>query len=689
MSKNMLLDSAHAEEIRVALVDGEKLDKFDFETSSKTQIKGNIYLAKIVRVEPSLQAAFVDYGADRHGFLSFSEIHCDYFQIPVGDRRDLENHIQNAISALLTETGESVEDLDPQKISKLRYQFYRRYKIQEVIRKRQVVLIQAVKEERGGKGAALTTYISLTGRYCAFMPNMSKGSGVSRKILGSDRTKIKKIIASLPTESGSVVIRTAGSGRSKAEIRKDFDYLKKMWDEIRETTVKSIAPCLIHEEAGIIKRAIRDWHSRDVETIFVEGEEGYKIAKSFVKKLMPGQAKKVKLYDDAKIPLFNKFKINSQINQIYSTRANLPSGGYLIINPTEALISIDVNSGKSIRERNISETALKTNLEAAAEIARQCRLRDLGGLIVVDFIDMTDRRANSQVEKCLRDALREDKARIQIGAISHFGLLEFSRQRLRASVTEANTTVCPCCGGTGFVWSDESVAIQILRKIEETLGVSDSSEITVSLSTNTALYLMNKKRSFISQVEERTNSKIIFKIDDETPASEFKVEATMRNSIKEDNVDEPPVVEKPRAKEAQEIEETNDEREDAAKIEPSEELKVLSSQEEKSEPQKRRRPRRRKRSGGAENSTEQNNADETVPKSEEVAVVPDVDLSSETDLPFEEDANATELTESYKKQETAFDLFPEEQVPKEEKKSGWWQKLLKKSDAEDNADGSS
>jgi ribonuclease E len=516
------------EEIRVAVVDGERLEKFDFETPSKTRAKGNIYLAKIARVEPALQAAFVDYGNERHGFLSFSEIHHDYFQIPVGDREDLEKHIQNALSALLTETGETAEELDPKEISKLRYQFYRRYKIQEVIKKRQIILVQVAKEERSNKGAALTTYISLAGRYCVLMPNTAKGSGVSRKISNPiDRGKLKKVISDFHIENGSMVIRTAGIGRSKAEITKDFNYLKKMWDEIRETTVKSTAPCLIHEEAGIINRAIRDLYSHDLESIYVEGKEGYKIAKTFIKKILPGHTKKVKLYDDDKLPLFAKFKVNDQINQIYSTRVNLPSGGYLVINTTEALISIDVNSGKATRERNIPEMALKTNLEAAVEIARQCRLRDLAGLIVIDFIDMGEKRDNLQVERRLREALRDDKAKMQIGTISSFGLLELSRQRLRSSIMDANMTVCPHCSGVGFVWSEESIAIQILRKIEEALVVLKCSKVTVTLSKAVALYLINHKRSFITHVEERMGSKIILEIDDTIAASDFRIEQAL------------------------------------------------------------------------------------------------------------------------------------------------------------------
>jgi ribonuclease E len=509
------------EEIRVAVVDGEKLDKFDFETPSKAQIKGNIYLAKIIRVEPSLQAAFVDYGGERHGFLSFSEIHHDYFQIPVGDRKELEERIQSAMAA---RTEESVDDeMDPREISRLRYQFYRRYKIQEVIKKRQIMLVQVTKEERGNKGAALTTYISLAGRYCVLMPNMSKGSGVSRKVVNpADREKLKALVAKLYIENGSTVIRTAGIGRSKLEIKKDFDYLKKLWDEIREITLKSTAPCLIYEEANIIKRAIRDLYSRDVESIIVEGEEGYKIAKNYIKKLMPSHAKKVVQYTDTKVPLFSKYKINEQVNQIYSTRVDLPSGGYLVINTTEALISIDVNSGRATRERNIAGTAFKTNIEAAMEIARQCRLRDLAGLIVVDFIDMEEKRNNAQVERVMRESLREDKAKIQLGSISHFGLLEFSRQRMRSSIADANMITCPHCNGCGIIWSDESIALQILRKIEEACFAMDLSEVTVTLSSDVALYLLNNKRTFIASIEQR-GLKINFIIDPSIAAADFKI----------------------------------------------------------------------------------------------------------------------------------------------------------------------
>ena len=534
MPKNMLIDSAHLEEIRVAVVDGDKLDKFDFASPSKVQIKGNIYLGKIVRVEPSLQAAFVNFGGDKHGFLSFSEIHHDYFQIPISDRDELEARIQEAMAAHTTEEVEADEDIDSREISRLRYQFYRRYKIQEVIKKRQIVLVQVTKEARGVKGAALTTYISLAGRYCVLMPNMSKGSGVSRKISNpKDRMKMKKIVSELNIENGSTVIRTAGVGHTKLEIRKDFEYLKKLWDEIRNTTLQSTAPSLIYEEANIIKRAIRDLYSRDIESVVVEGDAGYKFTKDLVKKLMPSHTKKVKLYNDKKLPLFSKFNINEQVNQIYSTRVDLPSGGYLVINPTEALVSIDVNSGRSTRARDIAGTAIKTNLEAAVEIARQCRLRDLAGLIVVDFIDMEDKRSNGQVERCLREALREDKARIQVGSISGFGLLEFSRQRLRSSIADANMVTCPHCNGTGSIWSDESIALQILRKIEETCMALDLSEVNVTLSTDVALYLLNNKKDFISSIEKR-GLKIRFSIDPTIAAADFKIAHVMKPVTEED-----------------------------------------------------------------------------------------------------------------------------------------------------------
>lgn len=539
MSKNILIDAAHSEETRVALIDNGKLDRFDFDTVLKNQIKGNIYLAKVIRVEPSLQAAFMDYGGNRHGFLSFSEIHHDYFQIPISDRNDLEAHLQNAIENLSKEKGISAEEIDPRDLAKLRYQFYRRYKIQEVIKKRQIMLIQVTKEERGNKGAAITTYISLAGRYCVLMPNTDKSSGVSRKIINkNDRTKLKDIVNKLPVEQGSVVIRTAGVGHTKAEITKDFNYLNSLWNEIRATVLKSTAPCLIHEEANIIKRSIRDLYSKDVDSIVVEGRAGYDVARSYVKRLMPSHVKKVKLYEDTSAPLFGKYGISDQISQIYSTRVNLPSGGYLIINNTEALVAIDVNSGKATRERNISGTALKTNLEAAAEIARQCRLRDLAGLVVVDFIDMEERSHNVQVERAMKEALRSDKAKILVGSISEFGLLEFSRQRLRSSIADANMVVCPHCRGTGFMWTHESMAVQVLRRIEDACSTALVRKVMVTLPPNIALYILNSKRSFVSSIEAKNKTKIEFKVDPSISAVDFHIELVTDSSEIESDVDD-------------------------------------------------------------------------------------------------------------------------------------------------------
>ncbi len=718
MSKNMLIDSAHAEEVRVAVINDGKLDRFDFDAPAKNQVKGNIYLAKIIRVEPSLQAAFVDYGGNRHGFLSFSEIHHDYFQIPVDDRQQLEEHIHNAIAARAAELGEAEEELDPKEVSKLRYQFYRRYKIQEVIKKRQIVLVQVVKEERGNKGAALTTYISLAGRYCVLMPNTSKGSGVSRKIVNhNDRAKLKKIVAGLQIENGSVVIRTAGIGHTKSEIKKDFDYLMNQWKEICEVTLKSTAPCMIYEEASIIKRAIRDMYSRDIEAVFVEGAEAYKTAKSFVKKLMPSHAKKVKLYDDQTQPLFAKFKVNDQINQIYSPRVDLPSGGYLIINTTEALISIDVNSGKATRERNVAGTALKTNLEAAVEIARQCRLRDLAGLLVVDFIDMEEKRNNTQVERCLRDALRGDKAKIQVGPISNFGLLEFSRQRLRSSIADANMIICPHCNGTGFMRSVESIAIQVLRRIEEVGLALNAREIRVTLSPEVALYIMNHKRAFLSGVENRSQAAIVFSIDSTMIAADFKIEQIMKNvspadeyeGEDEDNIipiqNEKKNKKKPSAYKKSKTEEVVVE--EPAESPKSEDKETVDSSEDKFK--KRRKNLRRKKTEKAEKaiepakeetvvesevseSTEQLQGKSTKAKSsrrrpmkkdksekkskETTATTSDNDGYPPVEFTPQQQAIVSDAIEAQRMYEESLSKFPVKKVAK--KKSGWWQKLLKK-----------
>ncbi|MGZ8996040.1 MAG: Rne/Rng family ribonuclease, partial [Rhodospirillales bacterium] len=477
-TKSMLIDASHPEETRVVVLDGTRLEGYDVEVASRRQLKGNIYLAKVTRVEPSLQAAFVDYGGNRHGFLAFNEIHPDYYQIPVADRQALiEEHVQaeatdaeaeaetDAEAAASEEDGEPVEVLGGDDEEELEHRpprpVSRNYKMQEVIKRRQILLVQVVKEERGNKGAALTTYLSLAGRYCVLMPNSSRGGGISRKISGlTDRKRLKKILAELEVPEGmGVIVRTAGSGRTKAEIKRDYEYLMRLWGNIRETTLSSIAPALVYEEASLIKRSIRDLYGRDIEEIVIQGEPEYRTAKEFMKLFIPSHAKRVKLHDDTERPLFNLYQVESQLDAMHLPSVPLKSGGYIVINPTEALVSIDVNSGRATRERHIEETALRTNLEAADEIARQLRLRDLAGLIVIDFIDMENSRNQSQVERRTKDALKTDRARIQVGRISPFGLLELSRQRLRPSLLETSFEPCPYCGGMGVCRTTESTVL--------------------------------------------------------------------------------------------------------------------------------------------------------------------------------------------------------------------------------------
>ncbi len=431
MTKRMLIDAAHAEETRVVVVDGTRIEELDFESLSRKQLRGNIYLAKVTRVEPSLQAAFIEYGGNRHGFLAFNEIHPDYYQIPVADREALmrEEEEEEAKHSSADEASEADdEDAMDEAVERRRRRLMRRYKIQEVIKRRQIMLIQVVKEERGNKGAALTTYLSLAGRYCVLMPNTARGGGISRKITSmTDRKRLKSAVASLEVPKGmGLIIRTAGAARTKVEIKRDYEYLTRLWEDIREKTLASIAPALIYEEEDLVKRAIRDMFDKDLETIQVEGDAGYKDARDFMRMIMPSQAKKVVHYRDP-TPLFVKFQVEDQISQIHSPVVQLKSGGYIVINQTEALVAIDVNSGRSTRERSVEITALKTNIEAAEEAARQLRLRDLAGLIVIDFIDMDEGKNNRHVEKVLKDALKDDRARIQMGKISGFGLMEISR----------------------------------------------------------------------------------------------------------------------------------------------------------------------------------------------------------------------------------------------------------------------
>jgi ribonuclease E len=678
MAKRMLIDAAHPEETRVVVLSSNRLEEFDFESSTKKQVKGNIYLAKVTRVEPSLQAAFVDYGNHRHGFLASSEIHPDYYKIPVGDRESVEieplpaeaevqeipptaveldttsleaalpepvpvpaategsdeetpeaaepngldvadpilSHTEAhrlddapvgelppagspalvelpwekvasirgivsesfeampgraedipSISAVSVrpddlivsteefpaatpeadgaaasegmatdglaegqaEGAETIETLGGDELEEAEHQrlrTFRHYKIQEVIKRRQIMLVQVTKEERGNKGAALTTYLSLAGRYCVLMPNTARGGGVSRKITNmSDRRRLKDILEELDIPEGmGVIVRTAGAERSKAEIKRDYEYLLRLWNEIRDLTLRSTAPALIYEEGDLIKRSIRDLYTRDIDEVLVEGEEGYRTAKAFMKMLMPSHAKRVQPYRDSQIGLFHRFQVESQIDAIHSPIVQLHSGGYVVINQAEALVAIDVNSGRATRERNIEETAVRTNLEAAEEIARQLRLRDLAGLIVIDFIDMEEHRNQIAVERRLKEALKSDRARIQVGRISAFGLLEMSRQRLRPSLVETSTQPCPHCGGTGFVRSTESTALYVLRSIEEEGMRRRSAEVCVHVPTMVALYILNQKRDSLVQLEARYGIRVLVAQDDALVPPAFRLE---------------------------------------------------------------------------------------------------------------------------------------------------------------------
>ncbi|MCK5275068.1 MAG: Rne/Rng family ribonuclease [Alphaproteobacteria bacterium] len=542
--KRMLINATQPEEMRVALVDGQKLYDLDIESTNRTQKKSNIYKGRVVRIEPSLEAAFVDYGGNRHGFLAFSEIHPDYYQIPVADREQLLAEEKAAADDENGENSETVETVggdEVEEVERRRVKHYRHYKIQEVIKRRQIILVQVVKEERGNKGAALTTYLSLAGRYCVLMPNTARGGGISRKIASvKDRRRLKKILDEFKIPDGlAVIVRTAGADRTKAEIKRDYEYLVKLWDDIRNRTMESIAPTLVHEEANLIKRSIRDLYSKDIDEIFVEGEEGYRTAKDFMKAMVPSHAKRVQRYDDPVYPLFFRYQVENQIDAIHNPIVQLRSGGYLVMNSTEALVAIDVNSGRATRERHIEETALKTNLEAAEEVARQLRLRDLAGLIVIDFIDMEVNRNNAAVERCFKEALKNERARIQIGHISAFGLLEMSRQRLRPSLLETSSEPCPTCGGAGHVRSTESTALHVMRGIEEEGLRKRASEIAVFVPTAVALYILNNKRDALAAIEERCDIRISIAADDTLIPPEYRIERiTTREGAEEEDLSE-------------------------------------------------------------------------------------------------------------------------------------------------------
>lgn len=538
MSKKMLIDAAHAEETRVVVIDGSRVEEFDFESQNRKQLRGNIYLAKVTRVEPSLQAAFIEYGGNRHGFLAFNEIHPDYYQIPVADREALmrddaddEDDHHEARSRSSDDEDEDADDADEddvmeEEVARRRRRLMRKYKIQEVIRRRQIMLVQVVKEERGNKGAALTTYLSLAGRYGVLMPNTARGGGISRKITTvTDRKRLKGVVQSLDVPEGmGLIVRTAGAKRTKAEIKRDYEYLLRLWENIRETTLHSVAPALIYEEEDLVKRTIRDLYDKDIDEVWVEGEAGFKEARDFMRMLMPSQAKKVQPYREA-TPLFVKHRIEDHLSQIYSPVVPLRSGGYLVINQTEALVAVDVNSGRATRERNIEATALKTNMEAAEEAARQLRLRDLAGLVVIDFIDMDEAKNNRAVEKKLKDALKDDRARIQMGKISSFGLMEISRQRRRSGVLEGTTHVCEHCAGTGRVRSVESSALAALRAVEIE-ALKGGGEATLKVPRAVGLYILNEKRGHLARVHEKLGLFITIVIDDALAHADHEIERT-------------------------------------------------------------------------------------------------------------------------------------------------------------------
>ncbi len=773
MSKKMLIDATHAEETRVVVVDGNKVEEFDFESENKRQLSGNIYLAKVTRVEPSLQAAFVDYGGNRHGFLAFSEIHPDYYQIPVADREALiaeeiaiakeeaeeeekekpkrrrrRSRGKAAASEVKDETvsTEAPEDADageakaeaeaetssedvPAEISETdapeaapeadalasedapaaedtaeetveteapsrdipgmdvidaddeasgedtayvetasekdenieavadddtaeeirrpRRQRTRRYKIQEVIKVRQILLVQVVKEERGNKGAALTTYLSLAGRYCVLMPNTARGGGISRKITNAaDRKKLKEIAGEIEVPTGAgLIIRTAGAKRTKTEIKRDYEYLQRMWEQIRELTLKSIAPAQIYEEGNLIKRSIRDLYSREIDEVMVEGEAGYRTAKDFMKMIMPSHAKNVKPYADP-MPLFARYQVESYLAGMFNPVVQLKSGGYIVIGVTEALVAIDVNSGKATKEASIEETALKTNLEAAEEVARQLRLRDLAGLIVIDFIDMEERKNNTAVEKRFKDRLKTDRARIQVGRISGFGLLEMSRQRLRPGMLEASTQPCASCHGTGLIRSDDSVGLTILRQLEEEGVRRRSREVLVKAPVSIVNFLMNMKREHIAQIEARYGMAVRLEADPHLIAPDFSVEKFKTATRKVQATAEVVSVN------ASLMEELDEEiAAEEAELEAAEVAEAVEDSEEDRPKKKRRRRRRRRGKGGADAQSAEETSQEGTAEATAAGAEPEAEAPEATSAEAAEEAPA-EAEEKPKRRRT-------------------------------------
>ena len=683
MTMRMLIDARHPEETRVAVIKGNRIEEFDFESAEHKQLKGNIYLAKVTRVEPSLQAAFVDYGGNRHGFLAFSEIHPDYYQIPKEDReallREEAEHAAEEARLRAAEidreegTDGGVEDVDDEPMSaesdeesgddsappadeaengseegdaeslrKKRQALRRRYKIQDVIRRRQVLLVQVVKEERGNKGAALTTYLSLAGRYCVLMPNTSHGGGISRKISnGSDRKRLKQIMSDLelPPSMG-LIVRTAGLSRTKTEIKRDFDYLARLWDEIRDKTLKSSAPALIYQDSDLIKRAIRDIYNRDIDEVIVEGDEGYRDGRAFMKLLMPSHVRRVKQYVDP-VPLFQRYGAEDQLSAMYQPLVQLKSGGYVVINPTEALVSIDINSGRSTREHNIEQTAFQTNLEAANEIARQLRLRDMAGLIVIDFIDMESNGHIRKVEKAMKEALKNDRARIQVGRISAFGLLEMSRQRLRTGVLEASTRPCPHCEGTGLMRTASSAGLSALRMLEDEAARGRGSRIVLRAGREAVIYLLNRKRDEIIDVERRYGVAIEVLIEESFEGARMTVESLGAPPAERPRLPSPAPVEAEEDEEPpeEEPEAEEDEEADEAEEEPSAEPErerggrerdERDDRDERGESRRRRRRRgrrggrRREREGGREELADEEAGEAAEPADREAETVEEI-----------------------------------------------------------------
>ncbi|QRZ15244.1 ribonuclease E/G [Paracoccus methylovorus] len=707
MSKKMLIDATHSEETRVVVVDGTKVEEFDFETVNKRQLAGNIYLAKVTRVEPSLQAAFVDYGGNRHGFLAFAEIHPDYYQIPAADRKALlEEERQAAVAeadegdkarrnsrrrrpakAAAADNGDAVlasdeiagmtvvdlsegeaaplegltveaadntstpeneaeeptgedsaeddgiesvaEEDVAEEISAPKKHRARRYKIQEVIKVRQIMLVQVVKEERGNKGAALTTYLSLAGRYCVLMPNTARGGGISRKITNiADRKKLKEIASELEVPEGAgLIIRTAGSQRTRTEIRRDYEYLMRLWEQIRELTFRSVAPAPIYEEGDLIKRTIRDLYSKEIDEVLVEGERGYRTAKDFMKMIMPSHAKNVKHYTDP-MPLYGRYQVESYLAGMFNPVVQLKSGGYIVIGVTEALVAIDVNSGRATKEGSIEETALKTNLEAAEEIARQLRLRDLAGLIVIDFIDMEERKNNASVEKRFKEKLKTDRARIQVGRISGFGLLEMSRQRLRPGMLESTTQPCAHCHGTGLIRSDDSLALTILRAIEEEGTRKRSREVLVKAPVAVANFLMNAKREHIANIEARYGLSVRVEADPALISPDYAIEKFKTATRNVPEVTAPVVSvdarlmaqiddEEPAEDEAEETVEAA-EIVEAVEAERAEDSRAENGEGEAGKRRRRRRRRRGGKNGEGEAHHGEDDAEDAASEAEEV-----------------------------------------------------------------------